>query len=322
MKRVEELREGLYPMRVVSRLTGLSPDTIRVWQRRYGAVDPQRTEGNARRFTAADVRRLVLLRDAVEHGHKISDIAKLGEEALRGLLEQTEGLDDHAALAAGGEPRDDFAKVREDYLSAITRFEARRASEILARAASLLPPGDFVQKTVIPIMHEVGERWTHEELGIAHEHLVSAHVRSLLDTLLRFVTPQPGAPTVLVTTPPEHLHEFGALAGAFLAASRGFEPVYLGPNLPEEEILTAAELSRADLLILSVARDTPKKERDLLVPTLERVAARIETWIGLPPDHSLVTRLGGIRLFHRYEDLDVALADRVLKATPPARRSA
>ena len=62
---------GLYPMRVVSRLSGLTADTIRVWERRYQAVSPERTGGNKRRYSGSQVRRLVLLRRATELGHSI-----------------------------------------------------------------------------------------------------------------------------------------------------------------------------------------------------------------------------------------------------------
>ena len=80
--------QALYPMRVVTRLTGLHPDTIRAWERRYDAVIPQRTNGNTRMFSAGDVRRLSILRELVDHGHAIGHIASLSDEALAVLVEE------------------------------------------------------------------------------------------------------------------------------------------------------------------------------------------------------------------------------------------
>ena len=74
--------DGLYPMRAVVQLTGLKAETIRAWQRRYKAVVPRRSQGNARRFTMEDVRRLALLREAIRAGHAISEIARLEEDQL------------------------------------------------------------------------------------------------------------------------------------------------------------------------------------------------------------------------------------------------
>ena len=80
---------GLYPMRVVSRLTGLTADTIRVWERRYQAVKPERTRGNKRRYTGSQVRRLVLLRRATELGHSIGQVAPLPDEDLHRIIGET-----------------------------------------------------------------------------------------------------------------------------------------------------------------------------------------------------------------------------------------
>lgn len=78
--------EETYSMRSVARATGLTPDTIRAWERRYAAIEPDRTAGNTRRYSPSDIRRLSLLREATQRGHTISAIAHLQEEPLRQLL--------------------------------------------------------------------------------------------------------------------------------------------------------------------------------------------------------------------------------------------
>ncbi len=105
--------DGMYPMRVVTRLTGLSADTIRVWERRYDAVTPKRTEGNARRYSPEDVRRLNLLREATERGHAISEVARLSEPDLRRMLAETAPVDARG-LADQGENLDSAASETLD----------------------------------------------------------------------------------------------------------------------------------------------------------------------------------------------------------------
>jgi DNA-binding transcriptional MerR regulator len=299
-------------MRVVTRLTGISADTIRVWERRYGAVEPGRTEGKTRRFSARDVRRLVLLKQATQRGHRIKNIARLSEDELAGLVDQ-EGALASLGAATGGDPSgpDAFQRLVQDYLGAIMRFELDHASEMLNRSATLLQREAFLYQVVLPILRQTGERWHRREFSPAHEHLVSAQVRGLLDAILRLSGTQPGSPKILVTTPAGHLHEFGVLMGALIAASRGLQVIYLGPNLPEEDILLSADLSQAEVVLLGVVVELGSEELEELNRSLQRMQKRVSTWVGLPEDHAARGRVRGVRYFSRFEDLDTALTDLV-----------
>ena len=300
--------DGLYPMRVAARLTGLSPDLIRAWQRRYGAVEPVRTDGNARRFRAVDVRRLALLKELVEQGHTIKDVATLDEAALASLRSDTTGLAEAPDYPA--DTRSSTRRLIDAYLGDIVRFDARHAAEHLALAATLMRPRVLVQDVLVPLLREVGERWHDGRLGVAHEHLVTAQVRGVLDALVRGATFDRGAERVLVSTPEGHMHEFGALVGALLAASRGFDVLYLGPSTPEDDLAHAATEAGASLVLLGVVLVPGEAETERLARRLLSLAARVETWIGLPPGHPLVPLLPGVRLFHRFDDLDAALLAR------------
>jgi DNA-binding transcriptional MerR regulator len=293
---------GLYPMRVVSRLTGLTADTIRVWERRYGAVAPDRTEGNKRRYSGGQVRRLVLLRRATELGHSIGQVARLQDEDLRRIIGET-GPDVASQSSL-------YSAIVEDYLGAISAYEVQRAESILSRTAAILPPMTLTLEVIVPLMRRVGEEWRADRLRIPHEHLISAQLRSLLGTLMRHNDPVTGAPRIVVATPPQHLHEFGAIIGAFIAASRGFEPIYLGAHMPFADIAEAAEESGAELVILSVVRDSAPGEHEKLEAGLRMLAERTEVWLGLPEGHDLSSPELPASVFHRYEDLDAALTAR------------
>ncbi len=290
---------GLYPMRVVSRLTGLSADTIRVWERRYGAVAPDRTDGNKRRYTGGHVRRLVLLRRATELGHSIGQIVQLSDQELRRVIgESSPDIGSQVSL---------YAAIVEDYLKAIFEYDVRRAESILTRTAAILPPMTLTLEVIVPLMRRVGEAWNADQLRISHEHIISGQLRSLLGTLMRHEQPASGASRIIVATPPGHLHEFGAIIGAFMAAGRGFEPIYLGTHMPLEEIAEAAEQSGAVLVLLSIARDCEPGEAHQLIAGLSSLAKQHELWLGIPEQHELSRFPLPARLFHRYEDLDVAL---------------
>ena len=287
-------------MRVVSRLTGLTADTIRVWERRYGAVAPERTEGNKRRYDGNQVRRLVLLRRATELGHSIGQVARLRDDELRGIIGETSpDIGSQVSL---------YAALVEDYMDAILSFDVQRGESILTRTAAILPPMTLTLEVIVPLMRRVGEAWIAGQLRISHEHVISGQLRSLLGTLMRQTETAPGAKRIIVATPPGHLHEFGAIIGAFMAASRGFEPIYLGTHMPFDEMSDAADMAGATTILLSIARDCEPGEQTSLISGIELLARKHEVWVGVPENHDLAALELPAKMLYRYEDLDQTLA--------------
>ena len=301
--------DGLYPMRVVARLTGLSPHTIRVWERRYGAVVPERTAGNTRRYSSADVRKLSRLREATELGYPIREVAGMATEALTELVDR-ERKGDPTGTGDEVETGDDRLRMIERYLARIGDFDLHRSMQILSRAAAFLAPQSFIMEVALPIMRESGDRWESGAFTVAHEHAVTAQMRGVLDALMRQAAPLPGAPQIVVGTPSGHMHEFGALAAAQLAAARGLEPVYLGPDVPEDDVIAALEGSRADLVLLALLIHMDPGELRRLDDALGTLSAHADVWVGSPPDHPAAGRVDGVRYFSSFPDLDLALTER------------
>jgi DNA-binding transcriptional MerR regulator len=300
--------ESLYPMRVVTRLTGLSAHTIRVWERRYQAVTPERTSGNSRRYSAEDVRRLTLLRDATGLGYRIKDVAELPDDQLEELVSNASEPGSGVDITDARSPTEHHL---DEYLDAVARFDARSAADILSRAAMLMEPSRFVLDVVLPLLRQTGTRWEEKRFSVAQEHLVTHQVRGLLDTLLRLTSTQAGAPRLLVGTPQGFSHEFGALVGALLAAARGLDPIYLGADLPLHDLLDAIQKSRVDLLLLGVLHHPEETASEQLDEALRRLVEQAEVWVGLPKDHPNHGQVAGVRYFDRFEDLDVALTQRM-----------
>jgi len=295
---------------MAARLAGLSRHRIRKWEQRYSAVTPSRSASNRRRFSRSDVARLGMLRELTDRGHRIGDVARLGEARLRALIDEVSDIPSSRAEAER-EGDDRFERFRQDYLAAISSFDLRRSADLLARAATLVSFEDFVYRVVLPILREAGQRWLTGNLTVAQEHLVSNQLRSLLASRLHWPPGRPDATRVLVATPEGHQHEFGVLVGALLAARHGLEPIYLGPSLPGGELLDAAEDGRAGLVLLAVERDCDDAELDALAETLRRLSIRVATWVGLPEGHALRERATGARYLTSFEALDAALADAV-----------
>ena len=233
-----------YPLRAVMRRTGLSADVIRAWERRYGAVQPTRSNGRQRLYTEDDVVRLSLLQRATSAGHSIGEIANLDADALKALIGQ--------GLTREVERGDLAASVLEQSLAATEAFDGATLEQILKRVMLSLGAERFVDEIAGAFLREVGDRWHAGTLSPAHEHLASHVVRRVLEWLGDAYDPGPTAPRIVVATPAGEMHELGAMVVAAAALSEGWRTVYLGPNLPADEIATAAERSGAALVALSV----------------------------------------------------------------------
>ena len=135
-----------YPIRAAAKLTGLSIDTLRAWERRYQAVTPLRAE-RGRAYDAGHIRRLVLLRDVVDRGHAIGQVASLENSELEELLAgPAEVPRTPKPAGAGQEVSDGLQPV----VAAIESFDYATANAQLGRLAALLPVLGRIHSTVSP----------------------------------------------------------------------------------------------------------------------------------------------------------------------------
>jgi DNA-binding transcriptional MerR regulator len=244
----------------VARLTGLTVYQIRAWEKRYRTVEPTRSSGGDRLYSEDDVSRLSLLKQLNDLGHSIGSTAQLPHPQLERMLALHEegqatalGAKRRASPRAGMvESSSNLADVAGPFLEAISNLDVLRAERVLAEAAGAMAPADFVSRVMLPVLQRVGTLWTDGQFNVAHEHAASAVLRTQLGGLMRTLFADENAPVAVCTTPATELHEFGALSAALYAASYGWRVVYLGPNLPAEEICQAAAIAGARLVLISV----------------------------------------------------------------------
>jgi MerR family transcriptional regulator, light-induced transcriptional regulator len=263
-----------YPIRAVSKLTGISVDTLRAWERRYAVVEPERDE-RGRLYSEADVERLRLLRQLVEQGHAIGRVAALTSEELRALL--TRGPDpvpyDGPSPAA---PTDLGALV-----AAVDRFDAPVLRRELSRLAAILPARTLAREVALPLLQHVGEGWHDGRYSVAQEHLVTAELRSLIGALARLHAVPEGAPRLLLATLTGEQHELGTLVAALVASGSGFQALYLGPGLPPVEVVGAARrvAPRAVVLGFTGVESAPEGLA-ALAEVARTLPAAVECWVG------------------------------------------
>ncbi len=243
-----------YRIGTAAELAGLSTHTIRVWERRYNALTPDRTPGGTRLYSDADVQRLRLLKRAVAHGHAIGQVATLAQDALEELSLPGQSLS----------PVNGAAGYENEFIEAVRALDVPRAELLLTRASAALAPEALITDLLAPALRRIGNEWAAGELCVASEHAASSLVRDRGAAMLHAFATNLAAESVVVTTPAGELHELGALLAAVIAAMRGYRVSYLGPNLPAAEIATAVRARDATLVALSiVALDTEAAVREV-----------------------------------------------------------
>jgi DNA-binding transcriptional MerR regulator/methylmalonyl-CoA mutase cobalamin-binding subunit len=285
--------KNLFPIRSAARLTRLSIDTLRAWEKRYAAVQPVRQNG-IRLYTEADVDRLSLLRDAVDHGHSIGQVAGLSNKDLMGL---TARADTSRRVLPNEAPL-------EKILHAIDAFDHASADRELGRLASLMPPRDLIHSIALPLLRIIGERWHEQSLRIAQEHLTSQLLRNLLGGMMRIYAPPHPSSTLLTATFSDDLHEFGILISAILAAGAGLGVLHLGANLPVKELSYATKRSGVDVVLVSITDFNDRMLREEQLRSLRAsVPNNVEVWVGVNPPNTTL-QFKGVRVLRNFEDLE------------------
>ena len=268
------------PIQVVSRRTGISPDVLRAWERRYGAVMPNRSDTRRRLYSDADVDRLVLLRQATAAGHGIGQVAELSDEDIRALIRE-----DLMAAARQGVAREELdvptsaEGTLTDALQAVQDLDSAALQRTLNRASLVLSPGNLIERVFVPLMRTVGDEWHRGRLGIAHEHLATAIVRGVLSDLALLRDPDKSGPGLLVATPKGQYHELGALVVAATATSSGWNVTYLGPNVPASDIVEAVKQVDARAVALSITLPDDTQELGSELETLSGLLSRGTTLV-------------------------------------------
>jgi DNA-binding transcriptional MerR regulator/methylmalonyl-CoA mutase cobalamin-binding subunit len=298
-----DTHELTYPLRTAARLTGLSPELIRAWEGRHGVVTPQRTPGGTRRYTAADLERLQLVKAAVDAGHRIGQVAHLSNAELA----------ERAARPDAG----DGAAI-EDILQALDALDVVEAHRLLSMRFLAVGPVRFAHELALPLVREIGNRWAGHDLGIASEHLGSAVLRSMFGSSLLPDAAARMGPKVVFGTPAGERHELGLQMAALTAMGAGANPVYLGSELPVEDFLSAAEKTGAAAVGLSVVT-LPVDAANRTVAALRGgLPGSVHLWVGGARASDLA-RIGGVECIDSLDALEQRVALLVTAARGPGR---
>lgn len=265
--------EPLISIGRLSRETGLSPDTLRVWERRYGAPRSRRLPSGHRRYPLSELFRLTLAAKALQTGHRSGQVAAAPVETLLELLKKSES---RAADAHGGSPS---VNLVLKWITAAQSLDADALTRSLHDEWVQRGPLRFVEECVLPALESVGEQWASGRLTIAQEHFFSGQLEDFLSLQWRRLNERaPRSPFLLATFPGE-LHTLGLSLCALMTALTEHRVVYLGPQTPAEELKQAAWSLRPSACAISLSKVTDPRASMRWVSELRNE---------LPPETALV----------------------------------
>ncbi|MBL1214608.1 MAG: MerR family transcriptional regulator [Ignavibacteriae bacterium] len=245
--------ENKYPIKAVAQKTGLSVHVIRAWEKRYNAVVPNRTETNRRLYSESDIEKLQILLKLTDQGHNIGGIANLSIDELRDLVEdrQEPRMENYKVQREVRQPTDPD-KYFTSCLKSVYALDLKELESTLYKASVSFSQPVLLDRIIIPLITHIGDLWKEGEIRVYHEHMVTASLRGFLSNLIDTSKNSESAPKILATTPQGQLHELGALIVSAVASSEGWNVTYLGPNLPAEEIVGAAEQLNCKAIAISI----------------------------------------------------------------------
>ena len=259
--------EYKYPIKVVSQMTGLSVHVIRAWEKRYNVVEPDRTDTNRRLYSEEDIEKLRLLNDASHLGHNIGSLATLSSSELKNLLaKEKSSVPEIKTGLKSYSPANLIEEILKECIESIVDYDAKKLESILLNTSAKLTQPVLIEEIIIPLVYNIGDMWHNGDIRVANEHLASSVIRSFLFNLLESYSLNDSAPILVSTTPRGQEHELGALIAGVVAASLGWKVVYLGANLPAEEIASVVSYLNAKVVAISLVypSDDPSLHKELI----------------------------------------------------------
>ena len=226
----------------LSRRTGVTPEVLRAWERRYALLRPRRTDGRTRLYSAADETRVRLMRRYIDDGMPPAQAAEM-VTAARLAVRPGQAL---------SIPPAEVAEAHREMQASLDRFDetsAQRALEKLFGAYSALT---VVRDVMLPYLREVGDRWATGHVSIAQEHFATNFLHARLLAFARGWDRGLGPRAILACAPGE-LHTFGLITFGVALHELGWRITYLGADTTVAMIEEAAAHVAPDLIVVFAA---------------------------------------------------------------------
>lgn len=291
----------------VERDTGLSKDTLRVWERRYGFPTPGRDASSERSYPFEQVARLRTIKRLLDIGHRPGRIVPLTPDDLE-RLSSASGV----STAAASAPVLDKAWVPlTAFIDAIRAHDADVLRQLMARTLSRIGLGRFVLDVVAPLNVQVGEAWMQGRLEVFEEHLYTEALQVVLRNALHALPVSGiGRPRVLLATVPGEPHGLGLLMAEAVLALEGCRCTSLGVQTPVWDIARAAAALGSEVVALSFTGcNNPNQITEGLTELRSKLSRDVALWAGGSAPVLQRRAVPGVRVLPRFEEIVPALTE-------------
>ncbi len=240
-----------FNMKVVVQKTGLKPDTLRAWERRYGIPNPERTPGGHRLYTQHEIDMLKWLVARQEEGMTISHAVDLWHqlegEGQNPLLNGQTAVPEQPYISG-----DQIDELRKAWIDACLEFDEHQAQRLLARAFALFSVEAVCYQILQQGLNEIGKGWYEGSVTVQQEHFASALALRQLEALLAAMPAPTRNGRIIVACPPTELHTFAPLMISLMLRRQGWDVVYLGANVPLDRLEISVRQIKPALVVLSM----------------------------------------------------------------------
>lgn len=228
-----------YSIKDLETFTGIKAHTIRMWEKRYGVVEPGRTETNIRTYDDDDLKRLLNISILNRHGYRISEIMKMSEKEICDRVLQIT----HKSV--------DTQSQIENLVLAMIDMDEEYFEKILTQSIIKIGFEDTVKYLIYPFFDRIGMLWQAGSIIPAQEHFISNLIRQkLIVAIDSIITPRKeNALTYLLFLPEGEWHEMGLLFTQYLLKKWGHKVIYLGQHVPFDNLSTPLNRSRIDYIV-------------------------------------------------------------------------
>lgn len=248
-----------YSIKDLEHLSGIKAHTIRIWEKRYQLLDPNRSDTNIRSYTDDDVRRILNVSMLIKNGYKISNVAAFDDAKL-----QEEVLKQNKTLL-------DPEKNIDQLLFHTVNLDTFGFEQLLKKIIQENGFSKTIQNVIFPFFERIGLLWQAGSIFVAHEHFVSNLIRNHLIVETAKFDNHLSEKKVLFFLREEELHELGLLYFNFLAAENGFRCIYLGQSLPFSDLASLLRSTEFDFVCTTFINVIEKPELELYLANLSLI---------------------------------------------------
>ncbi|MBP9070193.1 MAG: MerR family transcriptional regulator [Bacteroidia bacterium] len=285
-----------YQIADLERLTGIKAHTIRIWEKRYNLIEPHRTSTNIRYYDDDQARKLLKVSTLLAQGIKISKISELSDKEINSRIQELQHVVSEDAICTG---------FINELTAAMLAFDETAFEKTFSSAVIRFGMYQAMLKVFYPFLHKTGLMWSMEEAMPVQEHFASAIIRRKLITATDGLpAPSKRSKSFVLFLPNEEWHETGLLFSDYIIRTHGYKTVYLGQNVPANNLLDVIKnVKPTHLLTLYIARHKPEQiVSDLLFISKKHPGLKLMVAGSYPLDQ-LVKKIKNITLLSSPSEL-------------------